>query len=234
MASKLRPKKSAVRHSQGQKKEIKHAKAQGKSVKDTKAPGSDIKHTKVQGKGMKDTKSQGKGIKHTKVQGSDMKDTKARGKGIKHTKAQGSDLKDTKGQGSFKQDLLVLREELLKGIGENLKTARSAPEREVGDFYDDVDLEKDKQMSYMMGERERAKLNDIDDAIEKIQDGTYGTCEECGEEINKKRLKIIPFARYCVRCQADVERRIAFMPESTEEQLIYKDISMNDMEGGEE
>jgi DnaK suppressor protein len=223
MASKLRPKKSTVRHSQGQKKEIKHAKAQAKGIKHTKkVQRSDMKHTKVQGKALKDTKAQAKALK----------DTKAQAKPLKDAKTPGSELKE--GLGSFKKDLLMLREELLKGIGENLKTARSAPEREVGDFYDDVDLEKDKQMSHMMGERERAKLNDIDDAIEKIQDGSYGTCEECGEEINKKRLKIIPFARYCVRCQADVERRIAFMPESTEEQLIYKDISMNDMEGGEE
>jgi len=174
-------------------------------------------------------------VRHGKSQKKEVKDTKAQPK-EKQPKAQPKDLKAAKGEnlGAFKKDLLTLREELLQDIGQNLKTARSAPEREVGDFYDDVDLEKDRQMLHLLNERERTKLNDIDDAIEKIRDGTYGTCEECGEEINKKRLKIIPFARYCVKCQADIERRLAFVPETGDEQMIYKDISMNDMEGGEE
>jgi DnaK suppressor protein len=139
-----------------------------------------------------------------------------------------------KGMASVKKDLLKLREEILEGIGENIKTERSVPEREVGDFYDDVDIEKDRQMMYMLGERERAKLNAIDSALEKIKDGSYGTCEECGSEINKKRLKILPFARYCVGCQSDIEKRNQFAAEETEENLIYKDISVGDAEGGDE
>jgi len=139
-----------------------------------------------------------------------------------------------KGMAAVKKELMALREELLKGIGENLKSARSAPERDVGDFYDDVDVEKDRQMSLMLNERERAKLNAIDEALEKIKDKSYGTCEECGEDINKKRLKIIPFARFCIKCQSEMERQAVFTQEAAEEKMIYKDVSINDIESSEE
>jgi len=139
-----------------------------------------------------------------------------------------------KGFASVKKELLKLREDILQGIGENIKTERSVPEREVGDFYDDVDIEKDRQMMYTLGERERAKLNAIDSALEKIKDGSYGTCEECGSEINKKRLKILPFARYCVACQSEIEKRNQFASEEVEENLIYKDISVGDTESSDE
>ncbi|MEI6127645.1 MAG: TraR/DksA family transcriptional regulator, partial [Pseudomonadota bacterium] len=66
-----------------------------------------------------------------------------------------------KGMESNKKDLLKLRESILKDIGHNIKTERNAPEREVGDFYDEVDVEKDRQMVYTLGERERTKLNNI-------------------------------------------------------------------------
>jgi len=45
------------------------------------------------------------------------------------------------------------------------------------------------------------KLKDIDLALEKIEKGTYGICENCGQKISKERLKIYPTARLCRRCQ---------------------------------
>lgn len=131
------------------------------------------------------------------------------------------------------KELLKLREEILAGIGMNIKTERGISDREVGDFYDDVDVEKVRQLTYTLGERERAKLNAIESAIEKVKDGTYGLCEECGAEINKKRLKILPFARYCIACQSDLERRNKFAVEETEENLLYKDITVGDIESDE-
>ncbi len=139
-----------------------------------------------------------------------------------------------KGTVLLKKQLLKMREELLEGMDASIKTARSTPERDVGDFYDDVDIEKDRQMMHMLTEREQAKLKSIDDALEKIEDETYGACEECGEDIGKKRLKVIPFARYCIRCQSELEKRLASNRESAEENLIYKSVSLNDIESSDE
>lgn len=139
-----------------------------------------------------------------------------------------------KGYETIRRDLVKLRDNLLKNMGASLKAERNPGDREVGDFYDDVDIEKDRQMVYTLGERERAKLNAINTALEKMEDGTYGQCEDCGEAINKKRLKIIPFAKFCISCQSEHEKRDVYSEEPLEDNLMYKDISMSDMENSEE
>lgn len=122
-----------------------------------------------------------------------------------------------------------MREEILKEIGESIKSQREVRERDVGDFYDDVDIEKDRQMYHMLGERERQKIKAIDEALEKIEDNEYGICEECGEKINKDRLKILPFARYCVSCQSEIEKHQNRLGQNADESVVYKDVSINDI-----
>ena len=50
-------------------------------------------------------------------------------------------------------------------------------------------------------------LAQIDAAILRLREGNYGTCEECEEEIASARLKALPFATLCIRCQEDFEQR---------------------------
>ncbi len=52
----------------------------------------------------------------------------------------------------------------------------------------------------------REALYGIDEAIRKIDEGSYGICEECEEEISEKRLSILPTATLCIDCQEDKER----------------------------
>jgi DnaK suppressor protein len=52
----------------------------------------------------------------------------------------------------------------------------------------------------------RKSLHDIDEALRKLREGSYGICEECGEEIGAKRLSIIPTATLCVNCQGNKEQ----------------------------
>lgn len=51
-----------------------------------------------------------------------------------------------------------------------------------------------------LNERERLILNQVESALQRIQDGTYGMCLECEEEINEKRLRAIPYTLYCKDC----------------------------------
>jgi DnaK suppressor protein len=44
-------------------------------------------------------------------------------------------------------------------------------------------------------------------ALERISEGTYGICEGCSERISKKRLKAIPFTRFCISCQREIEMK---------------------------
>lgn len=49
-------------------------------------------------------------------------------------------------------------------------------------------------------------LKEIDRALERVARGSYGVCEGCGEDISQARLKALPWARYCVRCQELISR----------------------------
>ena len=56
-------------------------------------------------------------------------------------------------------------------------------------------------------ERDGTTLREIVEALDRIQNGTYGLCEGCGDPILKERLKAVPHARHCIACQRQVERR---------------------------
>jgi DnaK suppressor protein len=135
---------------------------------------------------------------------------------------------------SMKKQLLKMREELLKDLDKDLKSEKNDFDTEIGDFYDNADTERGRQLFHLLSGREREKLNAIDDALQRIKDGTYGTCEECGKKISKDRLKIMPFARYCIICQSDLEKQTAKLKEGMEEEFSYKDISIGEVEDTDE
>lgn len=59
----------------------------------------------------------------------------------------------------------------------------------------------DKERGLALKGNEISILNKINDALDRIKDGTYGRCQECGKDINEERLEFIPYAEYCVNCQ---------------------------------
>ncbi len=73
---------------------------------------------------------------------------------------------------------------------------------EVGDLVS-ASVEKEKAFEY--GEAGVNALREIDLALEKLEEGTYGICESCGKPISLKRLRIMPSARLCIRCKAKEE-----------------------------
>lgn len=65
----------------------------------------------------------------------------------------------------------------------------------------------DREFSLGLASNERQLLYELDDALKKIDDGTFGICEECKSPIAKNRLKAVPYARLCVKCQEKKEKR---------------------------
>lgn len=65
----------------------------------------------------------------------------------------------------------------------------------------------DREFSLGLVTNERQVLYEIDDAFKRIDDGTYGICEDCASLIAKTRLKAVPYARLCVKCQEKKEKR---------------------------
>jgi len=60
--------------------------------------------------------------------------------------------------------------------------------------------------------------------LEKIHEGSYGICEECGDKIGAGRLKVMPLAKYCVSCQSKLEKEISLLRKA-EEDLQYRGLA---------
>lgn len=118
---------------------------------------------------------------------------------------------------SIKDMLLRMREDLVREIARRSKVSTEGVMTDIGDILDSVTEERTRELDMILTDREKKKLGRIDDAIDRIEDGTYGLCDECGIKIPKGRLKVVPFAKYCVECQEKLEREEKYMREEPEE-----------------
>ena len=69
-----------------------------------------------------------------------------------------------------------------------------------------------EEMTIGLVENAGARLGEINAALERIDDGTFGSCEECGQEISSDRLQTVPFARQCVACARKAQQGEAASP----------------------
>lgn len=67
-------------------------------------------------------------------------------------------------------------------------------------------LAANREISIAALDRDTRLLREVQAALERIRDGSYGTCEGCGEQVKPRRLDAVPWARYCVGCQDRLER----------------------------
>ena len=103
--------------------------------------------------------------------------------------------------------LLQMRKDLLRDVSESIKEESDHLRFDVGDFYDHASNDRDRELALVLTDREREKLQLVEVALKRIEEGTYGICEICGDEIDKDRLMVMPFTRLCLSCQEDLERQ---------------------------
>jgi DnaK suppressor protein len=77
---------------------------------------------------------------------------------------------------------------------------------DLADEMDTASSESDQAFAGRLRERERGLLNKIAQALEKIEDGVYGECEDCGEDIAMARLEARPVADLCIDCKSTQEK----------------------------
>lgn len=128
--------------------------------------------------------------------------------------------------------LLELRGNLLQEIAANMKLEISHLQEAIADMYDLADDERERQFSILLCNRDREKLELIDEALERLEEGTYGVCENCGTKIAESRLKVMPFARHCVPCKSKIEKEEKFL-RNQDDGLRYRGI-LKDTEEAEE
>ncbi len=110
---------------------------------------------------------------------------------------------------SYRRRILKKRGEILKGLSKELNEGigkgtefKASVGSDLGDL-SALNLESHLRVSF--ARRYSDIIRQIDQALVRVDEGDYGICEECGEEIGKKRLEILPFTPYCVHCQKRLE-----------------------------
>jgi DnaK suppressor protein len=107
---------------------------------------------------------------------------------------------------TYRDKLLSRREGL---VGQVQEAEAYSRQRDVEATQDPADMAANaytKELMVSMSANDRQLLQLIDDALERMEDGAYGKCIHCGDPIQEKRLKAVPWARHCLRCQDLNER----------------------------
>jgi DnaK suppressor protein len=128
-----------------------------------------------------------------------------------------------------RERLLGMKKQILREISDDLKHGREGAKEDGMDTYDLASEERDREISFILSDREREKLQSIDDALERIEDGSYGICDACESEIAPARLEAMPFTRLCVSCQAEREKE-AKMSRRFEDERAYRRLGTTDVD----
>ena len=106
----------------------------------------------------------------------------------------------------FKGLLLERKDQILQNLMQTKQELENLQENEINDEGDYASLCTNNLIDEAIQQQQRQELQEIDYALKKIENGEYGICEMCGEPIKPLRLKIKPFARYCIVCREIVEQ----------------------------
>jgi len=102
--------------------------------------------------------------------------------------------------------LLQMREDLLAESERAYAASQSLGKDGVPDIGDMSSNSYNQEILMNLSETQRSRVRDIDAALERMDQGVYGLCVRCEEEIPTRRLEVRPFSRYCVDCKSEVEK----------------------------
>lgn len=113
---------------------------------------------------------------------------------------------DKKTLARFKKILLKEREQIVGEVKQFIESSMEMGQDGIQDIGDEASNIYNKQILLSLNESERIRLKEVDESLDRIENGTYGICEECGGPISLKRLEVRPVAKYCVPCLTKLEK----------------------------
>ncbi len=102
--------------------------------------------------------------------------------------------------------LLEMRSEVLEESERAYEASQSLGKDGVPDIGDMSSNSYNQEVLMNLSETQRSRVRDIDAALERMDEGVYGLCMRCEEEIPSRRMEVRPFSRYCVDCKTEVEK----------------------------
>jgi len=122
------------------------------------------------------------------------------------------------------------RRELMNAVQGKIRDVRSSEgkEREVLDQGESSEVDIQEDIEFALIQMKSETLNKVDAALRRLEEGTYGNCFECGEEIAEPRLKALPFAVRCKDCEEEretAEQRERVMAQKRGASALFFDMS---------
>jgi len=116
-------------------------------------------------------------------------------------------MRDLTTEGQLRQELDRILVRLERRGRAALIEARSEGVRLVGDMFEDAQVVATRSLDELNDERLSRRAKVLTDALERVRDGSYGICEECGSTIPRVRRRALPGVAKCLQCQERGERR---------------------------
>lgn len=104
----------------------------------------------------------------------------------------------------FRKELTNQLEALNKEMAQTVNQI-SHDDEVYADWTDVASVETDKTIQLKIRDRERMLMSKIEEALRRIEEGTFGECERCGEDIAEPRLKARPVTTFCIDCKSEME-----------------------------
>ena len=123
------------------------------------------------------------------------------------------------------------RRELMNEVQDKIRDVRTeggGKEREVLDQGESSEVDIQEDIEFALIQMKSETLNKVDAALRRLEEGTYGNCFECGEEISEARLRALPFAARCKDCEEEretAERRERMLSQRRGSSALFFDTS---------
>ena len=102
--------------------------------------------------------------------------------------------------------LLEQRQEIVNMYNQDVRAGQESTDEPTEDIVDRANNSYNRELMFSISDSERQLLLQIEDAINRMNAGTYGRCTNCGNTIHPLRLEAVPWARFCIDCQELAEK----------------------------
>ncbi len=106
----------------------------------------------------------------------------------------------------YKKRLVEKKHAVTEAYNKNKTYGRLTENEGTQDLADKASSAYTKEFLYSLSNTDRESLQLVDEALQRINKGTFGVCAECGDDLNRKRLEAVPWAKHCISCQEKVEK----------------------------
>lgn len=113
---------------------------------------------------------------------------------------------DKKKLEAFRKKLEERQQSLRKAVSRTEEDGRIADQDSAQDIADRAASSYTKEFLFSVSNNDRQLLQMVETALQRIREGSFGECVNCGNEINPKRLEAVPWTRYCIACQEKLEQ----------------------------